>query len=85
MGFHLQVKAWKAHLEATKEERAGQPHEPGENVESMQMWPEIQVDIKELTEIDYPEAVKRARITKNINCQDWRHFVRKLWSRELGL
>ena len=64
LSLDTQVKAWKAHLEATKEERAGKPNEPVENVESMQIWLDIQVDITELTHSDSPEAMKRARINK---------------------
>ena len=39
LSLDTQVTAWKAHLEATKEERAGKPNEPVENVETIKFGP----------------------------------------------
>ena len=66
MRLYALVRAWEAHLEATKEERAGKPNESVENVGGMHIWPEMQVDITMLTDINSPEAVKRARIVEKI-------------------
>ena len=39
LSLDTQVKAWKAHLKATKEERSGKPNEPVENAESINVGP----------------------------------------------